>query len=139
MRMLLASGDSFIEGMADGTVALLVLITGLVVVFLMLIALTLIIKIYGTIVYNVSNRKKEAPKSEPVSAPAPLPQKAVVTAPAPAVEDGIPGEVVAAIAAAVYCVEGVSFSAVKSIRRAKAGGSRSAWGMAGVLDNTRPF
>ena len=50
MRMLLASGDSFIEGMADGTVALLVLITGLVVVFLMLIALTLIIKIYGTIV-----------------------------------------------------------------------------------------
>ena len=39
MRMLLASGGSFIDGMSDGTVAILVLITGLVIVFLMLIAL----------------------------------------------------------------------------------------------------
>ena len=140
MRMLLASGGRFIDGMSDGTVALLVLITGIVVVFLMLIVLTLIIKMYGSIVYKVTQKGKELPKA-PTPAAAPAVQKAAMPEPAlaPVIEEGIPGEVIAAIAAAVYCAEGVSLSAVKSIRRAKSGSSRSAWGMAGVLDNTRPF
>lgn len=140
MRMLLASGGSFIDGMSDGTVAILVLITGLVIVFLMLIALILIIKLYGSIIYNLTQKNKSAPKA-PVPAIAPAVQKVAMPepAPAPVIEEGIPGEVIAAIAAAVYCAEGVSLSAVRSIRRVKSGSSRSAWGMAGVLDNTRPF
>lgn len=140
MGMFLAATGGAGETINGGTLALTILITGIVVVFLVLIFLTLIIKLYGNIVYNLTNKMKKgkeakqeaAPKvSAPVSKPVPA---------APAVEEGIPGEVIAAIAAAVYCTEGVPFSAVKSIRRSRrAGGTRSAWGMAGILENTRPF
>ena len=55
----------------------------------------------------------------------------------PPVEEGIPEEVVAVIAAAVASVYGKSGRAkIKSIKKA---GGRSAWANAGVLDNTRPF
>ena len=54
------------------------------------------------------------------------------------VESGIPAEVVAAIAAAVVSLEGAV--AVRSIRKAPAGGSRrGVWGDAGVLANTTPL
>ena len=55
-----------------------------------------------------------------------------------ALAGGIPAEVVAAIAAAVVSLEGAV--AVRSIRKAPAGGSRrGGWGDAGVLANTTPF
>ena len=83
MRMLLASGGSFIDGMSDGTVAILVLITGLVIVFLMLIALILIIKLYGSIIYNLTQKNKSAPEA-PAPAAAPAVQKVAMPEPAPA-------------------------------------------------------
>ena len=55
---------------------------------------------------------------------------------APQVQTEIPGEVVAAIAAAVFCME--PGAAVTSVRRAKTPGV-SAWKMAGLLENTKPF
>ena len=55
----------------------------------------------------------------------------------PAVSGGIPGEVIAAISAAVYCMFGEG-AKVKSVRRQQRSG-RSAWSMAGLLENTRPF
>lgn len=86
------------------------------------------------------------PKAEAKPAPAAAPKAAAKAAakPAPAapkapvVESGIPAEVVAAIAAAVVSLEGAV--AVRSIRKAPAGGSRrGVWGDAGVLANTTPF
>lgn len=82
------------------------------------------------------------PKAEPKPAPAAAPKAEVKPAPAapkaPVVESGIPAEVVAAIAAAVVSLEGAV--AVRSIRKAPAGGSRrGVWGDAGVLANTTPF
>ncbi len=81
------------------------------------------------------------PKAEPKPAPAAAPKAAAKPAPAPkapVVESGIPAEVVAAIAAAVVSLEGAV--AVRSIRKAPAGGSRrGVWGDAGVLANTTPF
>ncbi len=56
--------------------------------------------------------------------------------PAPEVRPGIPGEIVAAIAAAVYCME--PGAVVTSVRRSPRNGV-SAWKMAGLLENTRPF
>lgn len=120
--------------------SLTILLTGLVVVFLVLIVLTGIIKLYGNIVYNATNKAKKPKASAKPQTPAEAPAPAAAPA-APAVEtveDGIPGEIVAAIAAAVYCAEGGSVSAIKSIRRSRPA-SRSAWGMAGVMENTRPF
>ncbi|MBR5980170.1 MAG: OadG family protein [Oscillospiraceae bacterium] len=55
----------------------------------------------------------------------------------PAVSSGIPGEVIAAISAAVYCMFGEG-AKVMSVRRQQRSG-RSAWSMAGLLENTRPF
>ena len=55
----------------------------------------------------------------------------------PAVSSGIPGEVIAAISAAVYCMFGEG-ARVMSVRRQQRSG-RSAWSMAGLLENTRPF
>ena len=55
----------------------------------------------------------------------------------PAVASGIPGEVIAAISAAVYCMFGEG-ARVMSVRRQQRTG-RSAWSMAGLLENTRPF
>ena len=89
--------------------ALVVLITGLVVVFAALILLTAIIKIYGTLVSRAQNKTAQAKPSK------------------------------AAIAAAVVSVseEEHKAYAVKSIKRAA--GSRPVWSMAGLMDNTRPF
>ena len=54
-----------------------------------------------------------------------------------AVSTSIPGEVIAAISAAVYCMFGEG-ARVMSVRRQQRSG-RSAWSMAGLLENTRPF
>ncbi len=54
-----------------------------------------------------------------------------------AISTSIPGEVIAAISAAVYCMFGEG-ARVMSVRRQQRTG-RSAWSMAGLLENTRPF
>lgn len=130
------------EGMSTGEIAAVVLVTGLVVVFMALVALIAVIKIYGTIVHNVQqkNRQKKlaAAAREAAPAPASVPAPAAAPAPVPQVEEGIPGEIVAAISAAVYSTLGEDASVV-SVRRGKHTQGRSAWGQAGVWSNTRPF
>ena len=49
---------------------------------------------------------------------------------APVVEEGIPGEVVAAIAASLACMDGGSRYTLRSLKRVKTG--RNAWAQAGV-------
>ncbi len=84
----------------------------------------------------MSIRGKIEAKFHPISN-----KNAVVPTKAPGISNGIPGEVVAAISAAVAVICGES-AVVKGIRpvshRAAASG-RSAWNMAGLLDNTCPF
>lgn len=79
----------------------------------------------------VSSSVSEKPvvKTEVNTPPAP--------APAPVVEEGISGEVVAAIAAAVAMTEGGG-AVVRSIRKKNIGG-RNPWAQAANIDNTRPF
>lgn len=117
--------------------AVTLLITGFVVVFLILFLLIGVIKLYGTIVYNTLNKRKEKKNQkeklqsqEAVQEPVPVQEKA----PAPG---EIPGEVVAVIAAAVDAMYGKNAVAVKSIKRSSQ--SRPVWGTAGLMDNTRPF
>ena len=86
--------------------AILVTITGLVVVFAALAFLTFCIWLMGKLLSSLTSA-------------------------------GIPGEVVAAISAAVASMMGGKPFAVRSIKRKKQ--TRPAWGAAGIVENTRPF
>ncbi len=116
-----------------------VVITGLVLVFAILVLLMLIIKLQGVIFSSMDKNKKEpAAPAAPAAKPAPVKAAAPVAkaAPAPKVEAGIPAEVVAAIAAAVACMDGGRYT-LRSVVRKREG--RSAWNMAGVIASTDPF
>ena len=111
-----------------------VTITGIVLVFLILILLMAIITLEGKI-FDSMNAKKKAAK-EAAKAPAAQPAAPVqqaAAAPAPQVEEGIPGDVIAAIMAAIHAMGNGKYT-LKAVRR-----SKNRWGNAGVNDTTAPF
>ena len=115
----------------------IVTITGIVLVFLILVLLMAIITLEGKI-FDAMNGKKAAAKAAPKAAakpaaPAAKPAAAPAKAAAPQVEAGIPGDVVAAIMAAIYSMGNGKY-VLKAVRRGKNG-----WGKAGVNDTTAPF
>ena len=108
-------------------------ITGIVLVFAILVLLMAIITLEGKIFDGMNAKKaaaKAAPKAPAGKAAAPVQQAA---APAPVVEEGIPGDVVAAIMAAIHAMGNGKYT-LKAVRRSKNG-----WGKAGVNDTTAPF
>ena len=111
-----------------------VVATGLILVFGVLVLLYLLITLEGIIFTSVDRRKKGAPAPKKEAAPAPV--KAAAPK-APVVEAGIPGEVVAAIAA-IACMDGGEHYTLRSVKRTRVSG-RSAWGQAGVVAYTEPF
>jgi sodium pump decarboxylase gamma subunit len=122
--------------------ALSVVFTGIAVVALALLLLMLCIQLMSKIMVTIQKSKKN-PKTPVAPNKAPdVNSKPPVNAVVPQVEDGIPEEVVAAIAAAVSVVtEGkgtpVSIRRASSSRRSYAG--RNEWAMAGIRENTMPF
>ena len=113
---------------------MVVTITGIVLVFLILVLLMAIITLEGKI-FDSMNAKKKAAK-EAAKAPAAQPAAPVqqaAAAPAPQVEEGIPGDVIAAIMAAIHAMGNGKYT-LKAVRRSKNG-----WGNAGVNDTTAPF
>ena len=122
---------------SDGTVVL----TSITLVFAMLIALCLIITLEG----DLKNKKPADPKPQAPAAPAakaaPAPAAKPAAPAAKADNGGIPGEVIAAISAAVATVMG-SGAVIHGIRRVSkpaAGSRRGSWGDAGVREHTTPF
>ena len=125
---------------SDGTVVL----TSITLVFAMLVALCLIITLEGKL-FDLKNNKPAQPKPQAPAAPAAKAAPAPVAKPAaPAAKaenGGIPGEVIAAISAAVATVMG-SGAVIHGIRRVSkpaAGSRRGTWGDAGVREHTTPF
>ena len=114
----------------------IVTITGIVLVFLILVLLMAIITLEGKI-FDAMNGKKAVAKAAPKAAAKPAaPAAKPVAAQAPAapqVEQGIPADVVAAIMAAIYSMGNGKY-VLKAVRRGKNG-----WGKAGVNDTTAPF
>ncbi|MFI3168807.1 MAG: OadG family transporter subunit [Faecalibacterium sp.] len=114
-----------------------VALTGISLVFLILVLLMLIITVEGKIFDAIAAKKKaaqEAAKAAPVQSEA---APASAAAPAPVVEEGIPGAIVAAIAAAIACMSGGKYT-LRAVRRAgKEQGSN--WSKAGTSDVTSPF
>ena len=118
-------------------------ITGIVLVFAILILLMLIITLEGKIFDNINNKKngKPAAPKAPAAKAAPAPA-AKPAAPAAKADNGsIPGEIVAAIAAAVASLgENLTIRGIHRVQKKTATGSRrGAWGDAGVTQNTTPF
>ena len=111
-----------------------VTITGIVLVFLILILLMAIITLEGKIFDSMNAKKKAAKEAAkaPVAQPA-APVQQAAAAPAPQVEEGIPGDVIAAIMAAIHAMGNGKYP-LKAVRRSKNG-----WGNAGVNDTTAPF
>lgn len=125
---------------SDGTVVL----TSITLVFAMLIALCLIITLEGKL-FDLRNKKTADPKPQAPAAPAakaaPAPAAKPAAPAAKADNGGIPGEVIAAISAAVATVMG-SGAVIHGIRRVSkpaAGSRRGSWGDAGVREHTTPF
>lgn len=120
--------------------AVTLLITGFVVVFLVLMLLIGVIKFYGTTVYNVQNKRKakKAQLEEQRRMEKEEQQKANIPAVNPSAESSeVPGEIVAVIAAAVDAFYGKNAVTIKSVKRSSQ--NRPVWSTAGLMDNTRPF
>ena len=124
----------------DGTVVL----TSITLVFAMLVALCLIITLEGKIFDNLNNKKNDKPAAP--KAPAAPAAKAVPAAkpaaPVAKADNGsIPGEIIAAISAAVASVCGGNavIRGIKRVSKPAAGSRRGAWGDAGVREHTTPF
>ncbi len=114
-----------------------VTMSGLLIVFAMLVLLVVILAVFGSIMSRISGApKKEKPKKEPkVEKKVDVPAASVVSVSASDDED-----VIAAISAAVMMMyEGTGKTPVIRSIRPAIKGVRSAWGMAGVMNNTRPF
>lgn len=115
-----------------------VVATGLVIVFSVLILLYLMITVEGVIFKSIDNKKAGKKTADKPAAPsAPAAPMARAQAQAPAVQKGIPGEVIAAITAAIASMEGGSRFSIRSVTRAKQG--RNAWGNAASAGYTEPF
>lgn len=125
---------------SDGTVVL----TSITLVFAMLVALCLIITLEGKIfdaLNNKKNNKPAAPKA-PTAPAAKAAPAAKPAAPVAKADNGaIPGEIIAAISAAVAEVMGGNavIRGIKRITKPAAGSRRGAWGEAGVREHTTPF
>ena len=112
-----------------------VVLSGISIVFAVLVILYLLITLEGVIFKSIDAKKSGTP------APAQPKQQPKAAAPvktdAPKIQKGIPNEVIAAIMAAITASEGSGKFSLRSVKRAKTG--RSAWGSAGVSSNTEPF
>lgn len=139
--------DTVSEGSLGGTVPAenidkmwATLITGLIVVFLILVILVAFLWAMGKLLNLNIKKKPKATAAAPVSVPAPS-----APAPAPAVtaeeyidEDDI--EIIAVIAAAIAAYgehEGKQYR-IASVRK-RDRSQRSSWSAAGINENTRPF
>lgn len=112
-----------------------ILLTGFAVVFAVLLILIGIIKLYGTIIYNIQNKKKNEKVKVAVERPAQEEPAPTVLVEAPQAEND--DELIAVITAAVYSYYGSSSVRVRSVRKAQP--RTNSWRSAGLADNLRPF
>ena len=123
--------------------ALTILLTGLVVVFVVLIILTLVIKLYGSSIYNLQNKTKgkNTSKSE-ISTQVKNPEVITMKSQSNSSisDEEISGEILAIISAAVFTIYTLvpeKTYQIKNIKRSS--GVRPVWGIAGVIENTQRF
>ncbi len=123
---------------AEPNMSVIILITGFVVVFAVLILLIGIIWAYSKIVSTAQSsaqkrKEKKLAKNNPVSADAPVENTAPVV---PAVADSNADlQTIAVIAAAVEAYYGEGKARVVGIRPATGSNARSQWATAGLMES----
>lgn len=129
--------------MVDWSTLWATVVVGLLVVFVVLVFLVIMSNIvhyvvaWATNLVNDRRKKSEQKRMNEVKKPAaPSVQSAPVES-ANVNAEGISGEVIAAISAAVAMMDPNKKYALKSVKRVKE--ARSAWNMAGITDNTKAF
>ena len=118
-----------------------VVITGITVVFAGLVLLILFISAIGKIFEAINNSKKPKQKTISKSEPVKAVQEAVTIQPVPEKTDDDNDEVIAVISAAVAMMAAAENKTyrIKSVKPVRNSGSRNAWAMAGIRENTNPF
>lgn len=130
----------------SGTFTATVVVAGLGIVLATLALLIIVFKLFGNVVSKSQNKAKEKAKKEQmekmqkaVSNPTPVPKK---TSTRPETQSGISGEVVAAISAAIYQIEGEG-AVIRSVtpisKKQSPINVRNPWANAAIIENTRPF
>lgn len=116
-----------------------VTLTGLIIVFAMLILLVLIITVFGLVMSSVSGNAKKNKESVPKKVVAKPVAKVDVNPTQIKTESNDDGVIAAISAAVMMMYEGTGKTPViRSIKPVVTGG-RSAWKQAGILNNTRSF
>lgn len=119
-----------------------VTVAGISIVFSVLLLLVGIFYLFGAVMKKSNGQSKDKNEAK-VAKLAKKEEKAKQAAPkltaavAPVIEQGISGEVVAAISAAIAHLEGGNVT-IRSIKKQATNG-RPAWATAGIMDATRPF
>ena len=114
-----------------------VLVTGIVVVFAVLLLLILLIKLYSTIVYKAQNRAPKDPKGDNGGSVAKATAQGNGSAAmALAQPQGLTDELIAVITAAAVSCMGTSNIRVTGIRKRN---QRSEWSDAGLRESVQPF
>ena len=137
--ILLAVQDLGINGNLEkyaGNVTL----SGLIIVFSMLVLLVMLIAVFGVIMVKLTGKPKTNKYEKPVTAPKKAPKPEKISKPVSVEKSNDDdGEIIAVISAAVAIMyEGTGIKPViRSVRPAVA--SRNAWKMAGIANNTRSF
>lgn len=118
-----------------------VVLTGMIVVFFAIILLIIIISLMGKIFTNMNNNKKKENISQVTTKPVPAPKVKIAPKSEPVVKTD-DDEIIAVISSAVAMMglaDGKKYK-VKSVKAIKGSNSnRTAWSMAGLRENTRPF
>lgn len=151
-QFMLSVSNNYLSDIDWAQVATVV-IAGVVIVLGVLLVLIGVFNGFGKLVSGLENSaknrkaRKEAKKIDKSNAASPAdvagsepkekPADAIIKPPA-VVEQGISGEVVAVITAAITASEGSSNFVIRSVKRKEAG-SRNPWARAAVADNTRAF
>lgn len=117
---------------------LTVVIAGMGIVLATLALLIVIFNVFGNAVSSAQNKAQEKKLKKQMEKEQKKEDDFVPLPPPPAREDGISPEIVAAISAAVYALEGEG-AVISSIRRKPSSNAVNVWAQSAVIENTRPF
>lgn len=130
----------------EGSYVASVVLTGLAVVFLALLLLIIVFKLFG-LVFSRKPKPKKVKKAKAVkqeqevkqNTPPVAAAKVEETTAVPPESDGISEEIIAVISAAIAAISASNGKKLKLMSVKASGSTRKLWAQAGLNDNTRPF